>query len=60
MRVFYGNNAAYAYTDDLSQESLTEAATAAAGAARGANGTRVTADLTKSTSRGRLPDRAPF
>ena len=51
VRVFYGNNAAYAYTDDLSQESLTEAATAAAAAARGANGTRVTADLTKSTSR---------
>ena len=50
VRVFYGNTAAYAYTDDLSQESLMEAAAAAAAAATGADGSQVCADLTKRKS----------
>ena len=50
VRVFYGNNAAYAYTDDLTQESLMEAAAVAAAAARNANNAQVCADLTKRES----------
>lgn len=49
VRVFYGNNAAYAYTDDLSPESLTEAAAAAAEAG-GSRGKSISADLTKRKS----------
>jgi TldD protein len=37
IRIFYGNVAAYAYTDDLSQESLLHAAKEAASATRGSN-----------------------
>ena len=47
VRVFYGNTAAYAYTDDLSEEALLAAAKAAAAAARGSNEPRVTIDLTR-------------
>jgi TldD protein len=47
VRVFYGNTAAYAYTDDLSEESLIEAARAAAAAAKGTNEPRVSIDLTR-------------
>lgn len=47
IRVFYGNSAAYAYTDDLSESALLEAAQAAAAAARGTNKPRTTVDLTK-------------
>jgi TldD protein len=50
VRVFYGDTAAYAYTDDLSQEGLTEAAVAAAAAAHGSKEPRVTIDLTRSES----------
>ena len=50
VRVFYGNNAAYAYTDDLTEESLIEAAGVAAAAAENANNAQVCADLTKRES----------
>ena len=50
VRVFYGNTAAYAYTDDLSEGSLLEAAEAASAAARGTNQMRVSFDLTKQES----------
>ncbi len=50
VRVFYGNNAAYAYTDDLTEESLIEAAGVAAAAGQNANNTPVCADLTKGES----------
>ena len=50
VRVFYGNNAAYAYTDDLTEESLIEAAGVAAAAAENANNAQVCADLTKGES----------
>lgn len=47
VRVFYGNTAAYAYTDDLSEDALIEAARAAAAAARGTAEARITVDLTQ-------------
>jgi TldD protein len=50
IRVFYGNTAAYAYTDDLSEAALLEAAEAAAAAARGRNEPRVAVDLTRQKS----------
>ena len=50
VRVFYGNTAAYAYTDDLSEGSLLEAAEAASAAARGTNQMRVSLDPTKQES----------
>lgn len=50
VRVFYGNNAAYAYTDDLTEESLVEAAGVAAAAGQNANNAAVCADLTKGES----------
>ncbi|MEZ4636015.1 MAG: TldD/PmbA family protein [Caldilineaceae bacterium] len=50
VRVFYGNTAAYAYTDDVSEEALIEAARAAASAARGTNQPRVVVDLTQRKS----------
>ncbi len=50
VRVFYGNTAAYAYTDDLSETALLNAAGAAAAAARGTNEARVTVDLSQSQS----------
>ena len=46
VRVFYGNMAAYAYTDDLSETTLLEAAAAAAAAAKGAARPRTTINLT--------------
>jgi TldD protein len=60
VRVFYGNTAAYAYTDDLSVESLIEAAQAASAAARGTNEPRVTIDLTKAESKLDFPVQRPF
>ena len=50
IRVFYGDTAAYAYTDDLTEEALLEAAQAAAAAARGTNEPRVSVDLTRKES----------
>jgi TldD protein len=47
VRVFYGDTAAYAYTDDLTEDALIEAAKAAAAAARGTAEPRITVDLTK-------------
>ena len=49
VRVFYGDTAAYAYTDDLSPEALLAAAEAAAAAAKGSNAPRISIDLTKKT-----------
>lgn len=46
VRVFYGETAAYAYTDDLSEKSLLSAARAAAAAGRTSKKTQV-ADLTR-------------
>jgi TldD protein len=60
VRVFYGNTAAYAYTDDLGEEALVEAAGAAAAAARGTNEPRVVVDLTRSTSPLDFPVKRPF
>jgi TldD protein len=50
VRVFYGNTAAYAYTDDLSEPALIAAAQAASAAARGTNQPRVALNLTKRPS----------
>ncbi|MFQ5615214.1 MAG: TldD/PmbA family protein, partial [Anaerolineales bacterium] len=50
VRVFYGTTAAYAYTDDLSEPALLEAAKAAAAAARGTAEPRVSVDLTRRES----------
>jgi TldD protein len=50
VRVFYGDSAAYAYTDDLSEESLLVAAQTAAAAAPSSNQSRVAINLTRSTS----------
>jgi TldD protein len=60
VRVFYGNTAAYAYTDDLSENALIEAAQAAAAAARGSNKPRVSVDLTRSHSPLDFPVTRPF
>jgi TldD protein len=60
VRVFYGNMAAYAYTDDLSETALIEAAKAAAAAARGTNEPRVAVDLTRSQSSLDFPLERPF
>lgn len=60
VRVFYGNTAAYAYTDDVSLESLQEAAQAASAAARGTNQPRVVVDLTQRASPVNSPIVQPF
>ncbi len=60
VRVFYGETAAYAYTDDLTEESLLAAAGAAAAAARGSNGARISVDLTRSVSPLDFPVEKPF
>jgi TldD protein len=60
VRVFYGNTAAYAYSDDLSEEALTEAARAASAAARGTHEARVTVDLTRSESSLQFPIERSF
>ncbi len=60
VRVFYGNNAAYAYTDDLTEESLIEAAGVAAAAGQNANNAPVCADLTKGESRVESQIERPF
>jgi TldD protein len=60
VRVFYGNTAAYAYTDDLTEAALLEAARAAATAARGSSQIRVSVDLTRSQSPLDFPVEQPF
>lgn len=60
IRVFYGDTAAYAYTDDLSEASLIEAAKTAASAVRGTNTDRIALDLTRSPSLVDFPIERPF
>jgi TldD protein len=60
VRVFYGGTAAYAYTDDLTETALLEAAEAAAAAARGTNEPRVTVDLARQSSALGFPVVRPF
>ena len=60
VRVFYGNTAAYAYTDDLSESAVIEAAHAAAAAARGTNKPRIAINLTKTVSPLDFPVRRGF
>jgi TldD protein len=60
IRVFYGNTAAYAYTDDLSETALMEAAQAAAAAARSSNEPRVSINLTKQESQLDFTVKKPF
>ncbi len=60
VRVFYGDTAAYAYTDDLSEASLMDAAQAAASAAKGTDEPRVTVDLTKQASSLDFPVEKPY
>ena len=48
IRVFYGNTAAYAYTDDLTEAALLEAARAAASAAKRESQQDISLDMTKS------------
>lgn len=60
VRIFYGDTAVYAYTDDLSEASLIEAARAAASAARGTNASPIRLNLTRSTSTIDFPIRRPF
>ena len=50
VRVFYGNTAAYAYTDDLTPDALKAAARAASAAAQGTNAPQVSIDLTQQSS----------
>ena len=59
VRVLFGNLAAYAYTDDLSEESLLAAAQAAAAAASGGGQTQVI-DLTQRHSPLEFPVLKPF
>ncbi len=60
VRVFSGEGAAYAYTDDLSETSLLESARAASAAARGTAHPRLTIDLTRRSSQLDFPVRRPF
>jgi TldD protein len=60
IRVFYGDSAAYAYTDDLTEEALTEAAKAAAAAAQGTNKNRVSINLSRSESDLDFPIKVPY
>ncbi|MEZ4662440.1 MAG: TldD/PmbA family protein [Caldilineaceae bacterium] len=60
VRVFYGDTAASAYTDDLSEAALLDAARAAASAARGTNEPRVSIDLTRRQSPLIFPVARPF
>lgn len=59
IRVFYGDTAGYAYTDDLATPSLLRAARAAASAAKGSSRTRVL-DFTRSSSLLKFPVEKPF
>jgi len=59
VRVFFGNLVTYAYTDDLSEESLLQAARAAAAASQGNSKTRVV-DLTLQKSPLEFPILKPY
>ena len=59
IRVFFADLATYAYTDDLSEESLLQAARAAASAATGSNKSR-SIDLTLQKSPLQFPILKPF
>jgi TldD protein len=48
VRVFYGDTAAYAYTDDLEERALLEAARAASAASKSTSEQRISLDLSKS------------
>jgi len=50
VRVFYGDTAAYAYTDDLAEDALLETARAAAAAAKGKGPSPTAIDLTRKKS----------
>ncbi|MBI3286432.1 MAG: TldD/PmbA family protein [Chloroflexi bacterium] len=60
VRAFYGNTAAYAYTDDLELESLLRAARAAAAAANRGHRQQPVLDLTRSPSTLDFPVEKPF
>jgi TldD protein len=60
VRVFYGNTAAYAYTDDLSEKALIEAAQTAAAAAKGTSQLQVSIDMTRTESALDFPVEKPF
>jgi TldD protein len=60
VRVFYGNTAAYAYTDDLGDDALLNAARSAAAAAKGGSERRMTIDLTRRTSALDFPVQKPY
>lgn len=59
IRVFYGDTAAYAYTDDLATPSLLRAARATASVAKGSSRTRVL-DFTRFSSLLEFPIEKPF
>lgn len=60
VRVFFGNLVTYAFTDSLDENSLMEAARAAAAAGRGTQQQAKTIDLTERKSRLEYPIRKPF
>ncbi len=59
IRIFYGDTAAYAYTDDLSPENLLRVAREASSAARGSNMVQVL-DFARSQSSIDFPVQRPF
>ena len=59
VRVFFGNLVTYAFTDNLSEESLLQAAAAASAAARGSSKSPLV-DLTERKSALEYPVRKPF
>ncbi|MCL4250420.1 MAG: TldD/PmbA family protein [Anaerolineae bacterium] len=60
VRVFFGNLVTYAFTDSLDENSLMEAARAAAAAGRGTQQQAKTIDLTERKSQLEYPIRKPF
>ncbi len=60
VRVFFGNLVTYAFTDSLDENSLMEAARAAAAAGRGTQQQAKTIDLTERKSHLEYPIRKPF
>jgi TldD protein len=60
VRVFYGDTAAYAYTDDLEETAMLEAAQAASAASRSSSERHMTIDLTKRQNAVDVEVRKPF